>query len=92
MLCSERVTEELETWSPPWSLSSSWEDRINTLGNRSHHMLFQISVAEEFQEHRVELGVNCCVREDHERVPRPGQVTCRACIQVGIICKVLFMW
>lgn len=85
-------TEELETCSPPWSLSSSWKDRINTLDNRSHHMLFQINMAEEFQGHKAELGVNCCVRKDHAEGSRPGQVKCRACIQVGIIFKVFFLY
>lgn len=84
-------TEELETCSPPWSLSSSWKDRINTLNNRSHHMLFQINMAEEFQGHKAELGVNCCVRKDHAEGSRPGQVKCKACIQVGIIFKVFFI-
>lgn len=60
---------------------------MNTLGNRSHHVLFQISVAEECQEHRAALGVNSCPRKDHAEGGRPGQVKRRACIQVGIICK-----
>ena len=45
--------EELKAGSLPWSLHP--DGKADTVGNRSHYMLLQISVAEDLCECRAEL-------------------------------------